>query len=141
MTNKNTHIATVLANLQTTSSGYDLIRYVGLPEMLGEEADLILYVLGKNLARHSDCATVEEVQEFFLHAGWGELHLVQEKRRGFLFELKGDIVEARLQTLSEIEFKLEVGFLAESIYRITNKSCEGVAEVKKKQILLHILHN
>ena len=141
MTNKNTHIATVLANLQTTSSGYDLIRYIGLPDMLGEEADLILYVMGKKLARQSDCATIEEVQEFFLHAGWGELLLIQEKRRGFHFELQGDIVKARLQTLQEVDFQLEAGFLAEAIYRFTNKISEGMAERKKDQILLHVLHN
>ncbi|SFM07202.1 Protein of unknown function [Gracilibacillus orientalis] len=141
MTNKKTNIATVLANLQTTSSGYDLIRYVGLPDMLGQESDLILYVMGKNLARQAECATTEEVKEFFQHVGWGELWLTQEKRRGFIYELGGNLIKARLQTLKEIDFQLEAGFLAETMYHISNKSCECVAEVNKDHVILHVLHN
>ncbi len=141
VTNKKTNIATVLANLQTTSSGYDLIRYIGLPDMLGQESDQILYVMGKNLARQAECMTIEEIQEFFQHVGWGELILSQEKRRGYLFELSGDIIKARLQTLKEIDFHLESGFLAETIYQISDKACESVAEINKDHIIFHVLHN
>ncbi|QGH35246.1 DUF2507 domain-containing protein [Gracilibacillus salitolerans] len=141
MTNKKTNIATVLANLQTTSSGYDLIRYVGLPDMLGQESDLILYVMGKNLARQAECASIVEIQEFFQHVGWGELLLANEKRRGFIYELGGNLIKARLQMLKEIDFQLEAGFLAESMYHITNKNCECVAEINKDHVILHALHN
>ncbi|WP_018931320.1 YslB family protein [Gracilibacillus lacisalsi] len=141
MTNKKTNIATVLTNLQTTSSGYDLLRYIGLPDMLGQESDLILYVMGKNLARQAECASTEEIQEFFQHVGWGELALTHEKRRGFIYELSGSLVKARLQTLKEIDFQLEAGFLAETMLQITDKSCECVAEVNKDHVILHVLHN
>ncbi|MGN8645721.1 DUF2507 domain-containing protein [Gracilibacillus sp. HCP3S3_G5_1] len=141
MTNKKTNIATVLANLQTTSSGYDLIRYIGLPDMLGQDSDLILYVMGKNLARQAECASAEEIKEFFQFVGWGDLLLMQEKRSGFIYELSGDLIKARLQTIENIDFQLEAGFLAEAIYRITDKDCECVAEIKKEQVIFHVLHN
>ncbi|GAE92703.1 hypothetical protein JCM21714_1714 [Gracilibacillus boraciitolerans JCM 21714] len=141
MTTKKTNIATVLANLQTTSSGYDLIRYIGIPDMLGQESDLILYVMGKKLARQAECISIEEIQEFFQHVGWGgELALSQEKRRGgYLFELSGSIIQARLQTLEKIDFQLEAGFLAETINQISEKDCESIAEIKKDHVILHVL--
>ncbi|MDX8046641.1 YslB family protein [Gracilibacillus sp. S3-1-1] len=141
MVDKKTNIATVLANLQTTSSGYDLIRYIGLPDMLGQESDLILYVMGKNIARQAECGSLEEIKEFFQHVGWGDLLIVKEKRNGYIYEISGELVQARKETLGEIDFQLEAGFLAEAIYHITEKECECVAEVKKGQVLLHVLHN
>ncbi|WP_066194552.1 MULTISPECIES: DUF2507 domain-containing protein [Gracilibacillus] len=141
MTKQNTSIATILANLQTTSSGYDLIRYIGLPDMLGQEKDLILYIMGKNLARKAQCGSKEEIQEFFVDAGWGDLHLLQEKRRGFIYELSGEIIEARQQTLGQIDYVLEAGFLAEAMVQIMDESYECIVEEKKQQILLNVLHN
>lgn len=139
MTEQKTHIATVLANLRNTSSGYDLLRYVGLPDMLGKDAGIILYVLGKNLARKAECESFEELFEFFLHSGWGELHLLQEKRKRYIFELSGDIVQSRLTTFEKIDFQIELGFIAETISRITSTSCECTSEIKKDQVLLHAI--
>ena len=141
LTEQKTHIATILANLRHTSSGYDLLRYVGLPDMLGKDAGIILYVLGKNLARKAECESFEELFEFFLHSGWGELQLVHEKRKKYIFELSGDIIQSRLATFENIDFQIELGFIAETITRITDTSCECTSEIKKGQVLLHaILH-
>nr|WP_239588043.1 DUF2507 domain-containing protein [Gracilibacillus alcaliphilus] len=134
-------MATVLANLQTTSSGYDLIRYIGLPDMLGQETELILYIMGKNIARQAQCGSLEEVKEFFAHVGWGELNLVQEKRKRLIFELGGDIIQARQQTLEQVDYVLEAGFLAESVVQIKEEANECVVETKKDQILLHVIQS
>ncbi|UOQ47200.1 YslB family protein [Gracilibacillus caseinilyticus] len=141
MTQNKTSLATILSNLQSTSSGYDLLRYIGLPEVLGQDSNLILYVMGKSFARQAECATYNEIQEFFQHAGWGEIRLIQEKRRGFIYQLDGELVKARLETIKDIDFHLEAGFLAETIFQLTNKSCEGLAEMKKDHVLFHVLHN
>ncbi|WP_163539736.1 DUF2507 domain-containing protein [Gracilibacillus sp. YIM 98692] len=140
MSRQTPNMATVLTNLQTTSSGYDIIRYIGLPDMLGEESDLILYVLGKNLARHTECGAIEEVEQFFVHAGWGDLQLEKEKRKGHLFRLDGDIVLARFQTIEKIDFQLEAGFLAASMEHITGKSCECLPDIKKNYVILQVIH-
>ncbi len=140
LTEKETNIATILANLQTTSSGYDLLRYIGLPDMFGKETDFILYILGKNLARKSEWISTEELQEFFLHVGWGELFLVKEKRRGYIFELAGEIVRSRLETIQQIEFQIEAGFLADAMEQITKKDCECLPEIKKGQVFLHVMY-
>ncbi|SES08450.1 Protein of unknown function [Gracilibacillus ureilyticus] len=139
MTEKKTNIATIIANLHITGSGYDLLRYIGLPDMLGKESDLILYVMGKNLAEKSDWVTTEEVLEFFLHVGWGDLVLAQEKRRGYVFHLSGEVIDARLETIENVEFRLEAGFLAKAMEQITGKPCECIAEIKKNLVEFHVI--
>jgi hypothetical protein len=141
LTDKHTNIATIIANLHITGSGYDLLRYIGLPDMLGKDKDLILYVLGKNLAAKSDWVNQEEVIEFFRHVGWGELVLVKEKRRGYIFELNGDVVLARLETIEDIEFRLEAGFLAYVMEQLTGKLCECIAEIKKDTVTFQVMYS
>ncbi|MFC4403729.1 YslB family protein [Gracilibacillus xinjiangensis] len=141
MIDKKTNIATIIANLHITGSGYDLLRYIGLPDMLGKDSDLILYVMGKNLAGKSDWVTIEEVMEFFRHVGWGELQLVKEKRRGNVFQLSGEVIEARIETIENIEFRLEAGFLAYVMEQITSKSCECIAEVKKDFVEFQVMYS
>ncbi|KAB8138190.1 DUF2507 domain-containing protein [Gracilibacillus oryzae] len=141
MTGKETNIATIIANLHITGSGYDLIRYIGLPDMLGKESHLILYVMGKNLAEKSDWVSQEEVIEFFRHVGWGELQLMKEKRRGLIFQLSGEVVDARIETIEDIEFRLEAGFLAYVMEQLLNKECECIAEVKKDGVEFHVIYS
>ncbi|ENH97031.1 hypothetical protein J416_07542 [Gracilibacillus halophilus YIM-C55.5] len=139
MGQKQTNVATILANLHSTNSGYDVLRYFCLPDMLGKEADMVLYMMGKNLARQSECATTQEIQEFFRHTGWGELLLTTEKRKGYQFILEGEVVQARIETIQAIEFYLESGFLAESLTMIDNNQYECFVDLKQDHAKLEVI--
>ncbi|SDK41856.1 YslB family protein [Sediminibacillus albus] len=124
---------TTIDRLHTSGAGYDILRYVCLPDLLGKEASPILYIMGKNLARNLKAGTIEEVINCFSKFGWGDLHLVKEKRREMIWELTGDQIKHRHETnLDSIEYRLEAGFLAESIQQIKGTACEGIEEIKQK---------
>ncbi|WP_077621314.1 YslB family protein [Sediminibacillus massiliensis] len=124
----------LMEHLHTTGAGYDVLRYICLPDLLGKEAAAITYVMGKNLARKLEPATVEELIECFSLFGWGHLELKKEKRREMVWELSGESVRKRHQSpLNEIDYRLEAGFLAESIQQIKETACECLEEVNTKQ--------
>ncbi len=75
---------THLDELHTTGAGYDILRYVGLPELLGQEKDTLSYFIGKSLARKFDMKTLEDIYLMFEKMGWGKLELVKQKRGIYL---------------------------------------------------------
>ncbi|WP_099158695.1 YslB family protein [Virgibacillus ndiopensis] len=123
---------TSLDKLQSSGAGYDLLRYYSLPEILGTEANTLLYFMGRNLARKLDIKTIEDIYFIFDKLGWGKLELVKKKRKEIIFHLMADSVANRLNAPFESEFRLEAGFLAESIQIINEASCECMEEVNKK---------
>lgn len=122
----------LLDKLQTNGAGYDIIRYISLPELFGEESDTLLYYMGRSLARKMDLHTLEDVTFAFEKLGWGRLELVKEKRRNLTFHLKSDAVVLRLQAPIETEFRLEAGFLAEAIQLLRGVTCECTEDIHKK---------
>lgn len=126
-------VESLVNELHTSGSGYDILRYVCLPDLLGKEANTILYVLGKNLARNLNPSTIEEVINFFNKTGWGELVQVKEKRREFIFELTGEPITKRIKADILTEYRMEAGFLAQSIEQIKSISCECIDEIKRKK--------
>jgi len=122
----------LLNNLNTPGAGYDVLRYVGLHDLLGEEASSILYFMGKNLARKFELNSIEDLYYFFDKMGWGKLELVKKKRKEFIFTLLADSVVHRLKSPLETEFRLEAGFLAEGIQLIDNIECECIEEINYK---------
>ncbi|WP_226036488.1 YslB family protein [Aquibacillus saliphilus] len=125
----------LLNHIHTSGSGYDLLRYVCLPDLLGRDANSILYVMGKNLARNVKVQTIDDLKNFFVKTGWGNLILLKEKRRELIFELTGDAISKRSQLDITIDYRLEAGFLAESIQLIKDCPCECVEESNKKKQL------
>ncbi|WP_026569766.1 MULTISPECIES: YslB family protein [Sediminibacillus] len=130
---------TTLDILHTSGAGYDILRYVCLPELLGKEAPPILYIMGKNLARKMEIGSVDEIIHFFEKMGWGKLQLIKEKRREMIWELTAEQINARQQVhLPEVDYRLEAGFLAEAIQQIKGLPCEGIEEVKPKNSSVHL---
>ncbi|SFB24238.1 Protein of unknown function [Lentibacillus halodurans] len=123
---------TLLDKLHTSGAGYDIIRYVGLPDIFGTESNTLLYFMGKNLARKLDIQSVSDIVYAFEKLGWGQLELVNEKKKELVFQLMADSVVYRLSSPLDTEFRLEAGFLAESIERIKERSCECKEELHKK---------
>lgn len=130
----------LLDQLQSPGAGYDILRYIALPELLGDEKDTLLYFMGKKLARKFSISTIEELTTFFATMGWGSLELVKEKRKGFVFYLLSDAIVQRIQTELQTEFNLEAGFLSETLEIMQEKVCECRYEVNTKihQVEFHV---
>ncbi|MFP7493374.1 YslB family protein [Terribacillus saccharophilus] len=123
-----------MEQLITHGAGHDILRFVSIPELLGEDSSSILYVLGKKLARQVKPASMEEIEDFFIQMGWGNLNLVKQKRHEITFELSGAPIVHRWKVGLGQEYRLEAGFLAASIEQIKELVCECVDEnVPKKE--------
>lgn len=121
-----------LDELHTTGAGYDVLRYISLPEVLGTQTNTLLYFMGRNLARKLDIKALEDIYYIFDKIGWGNLELIKEKRKELVFHLMADAVVQRLNASFDTEFRLESGFLAEAIQMINERECECVEAVNHK---------
>jgi len=95
--------------------GYELIREILLPEILGSDAPEILYWVGKQLARKFPLQDLTELVKFFDQAGWGELKVRNEKKNELELELSSELITHRLQSKGNWHFQLEAGFLAQQM--------------------------
>lgn len=116
--------------------GNDVLRYICLPDLLGKDSSTVLYIMGKNLARKIQPESVEAIIEYFQLFNWGNLHQIKEKRREVYFELSGTAVEQRFKLLDEVDYRLEAGFLAESMEQMNKLACECFTDVKPKKKLV-----
>ncbi|WP_067843340.1 YslB family protein [Amphibacillus sediminis] len=128
-----TKIEAIVEKMETTGSGYDLLRYVALPDLLGKDAPTILYVLGKNLARQIKWSSIDQVIIFFKNTGWGALELVKEKRSEHIFKLQTKAISNRYALGIETDYRIEAGFLAAAMEQIKQYSCECIEEEKPKK--------
>ncbi|WP_440896034.1 YslB family protein [Amphibacillus sp. Q70] len=135
-------IEKIVDQLETTGTGYDLLRYVALPDLLGKDAPKILYVMGKNLARELSFQSIEEIAIFFYKTGWGTLELVKEKRSEHIFKLQTRSISERYRLGIETDYRLESGFLAAAMEQINSFHCECIEEEKPKKnyIELRVQH-
>ncbi|RDU36313.1 DUF2507 domain-containing protein [Neobacillus piezotolerans] len=95
--------------------GYELIREILLPELLGKNAPELLYWAGKLLARKYPLKTIDEVKAFFVRASWGSLDIRKESKNEMEFELEAVMLPSRVPSKAEAYFQLEAGFLAQQI--------------------------
>jgi len=95
--------------------GYELIREILLPEILGKDTPEILYWAGKRLARKFPLIDIEQIIEFFSKAAWGQLELIKESKTELQFELMSPLIVSRVKSKAEYFFQLEAGFLAQQI--------------------------
>ncbi|MFC7061594.1 YslB family protein [Halobacillus seohaensis] len=128
-----------ISSLVATGAGFDLLRYYTLPDFLGKDSPYLLYFMGKNIARETTATTFEDLYEFFQYMGWGALQLIKEKRKEMIFHLQGHIVEKRLnQKIYKVDFRLECGFLAETLQSITGDTYECIEEISSKEHIVVI---
>lgn len=120
-----------LNDLDTETVGHDVLRYISLPNLLGAESQTLLYYMGKNLARSFEFNSLDDVYFIFEKLGWGFLEPTKEKRNELLFSLMSDSVARRLHSNLAKEFRLEAGFLAETVQIIYERDCECVEKIKK----------
>ncbi|MGD6802488.1 YslB family protein [Rossellomorea vietnamensis] len=119
--------------------GYELMRDILLPEILGKHTTDILYWGGKSLARRFPLVSLEETEAFFLEAGWGKLTLADDKKDEQIFILSGPFVERRLSLKTDISFKMEAGFLAEQVQSKKKAVTEAAEEIHKRSKTVKII--
>ncbi|MCM3725335.1 YslB family protein [Neobacillus cucumis] len=95
--------------------GYELIREILLPEILGKDTPEILYWAGKRLARKYPLANFDEVVTFFHNASWGQLEIKKETKNEIEIELLSPLLVSRVKSKAEHFFQLEAGFLAQQM--------------------------
>jgi predicted hydrocarbon binding protein len=95
--------------------GYELIREVLIPELLGSDTPEILYWAGKKLARKFPLQSFTEIIDFFKRAGWGDLSIKSETKNEFELELSSNLITKRMKNQEPRYFQIEAGFLAEQI--------------------------
>lgn len=122
----------LLEELHTSGAGYDVLRYISLPELLGPESDTLLYFMGRNLARKLTFDTIEDIYHIFDQLGWGKLEIIKSKRQEIIFSLMSDAVVNRINATFETEFRMEAGFLAEAIQQLKETDAECTEEINKK---------
>lgn len=113
-----------LDKLPKDTTGHDIIRYVGLPDVLGPEQATLLYFMGKQLARKFELNNMEDIVYLFYSLRWGKLELIKEKKKQLTFHLMSDDIVERMKSPLEIDFRLEAGFIAQAISHITERPCE-----------------
>lgn len=118
--------------LQISAFGYELIREIILPDLLGEDSYQILYWAGKQLARKFPLPNLTEVIAFFEHAGWGQLVIKKETKNEIQFSLTGDMLNRRLDLYPTCHFQLEAGFLAEQCSFQKKCYSESISTIKKR---------
>ncbi|WP_082797313.1 YslB family protein [Neobacillus drentensis] len=117
--------------------GYELIREILLPEILGKDTPEILYWAGKRLARKFPLTDIAQIIDFFTKASWGQLEIKKESKTEIQFELFSPLIVSRVKSKAEYFFQLEAGFIAQQI----ELQKEAIAEtfehpVKKSNIVL-----
>ncbi|HLQ96691.1 MAG TPA: DUF2507 domain-containing protein [Pseudogracilibacillus sp.] len=130
--NGNTISLTALHGLSDATAGQDVLRYIGLPTLLGEEKDTILYFFGRNLARQFEIDEVEDMYYIFQKLKWGNLEVVKEKRNRVTLYLMADEVVQRIESSIDAEFRIEAGFIAEVFQKIFQRGTECIEELNKK---------
>ncbi|MBS4202672.1 YslB family protein [Lederbergia citrea] len=113
--------------------GYELLRDILIPGLLGKDTAEISYWAGKHLARKFPLLSLEEINSFFEEAGWGKMLLLEESKNELKIELSGKMVLRRFHMLSDPCFRLEAGFIAEQIQSQKQTVTEAYDEVNKKK--------
>ncbi|EKN65029.1 hypothetical protein BABA_21741 [Neobacillus bataviensis LMG 21833] len=117
--------------------GYELIREILLPEILGKDTPEILYWAGKRLARKFPLDDFDQVIEFFANASWGQLDLTKETRDEIEIELTSPLIVSRVKSKAEYFFQLEAGFLAQQIELQKEAIAEAFEHPVKKANKVH----
>lgn len=105
-----------LLNLPATGPlfGQLMLRDLLLPDLLGKETEAITYWAGRSLARRLP-VNEDDLPELFTRVGFGTLTPAASKKHQRVYTLSGTTVATRMANFTEPDFRLEAGFLAQSL--------------------------
>ncbi|WP_428909320.1 YslB family protein [Niallia sp. Krafla_26] len=112
--------------------GYELIREVLIPDILGEETPKILYWAGKNVARKYPLESLSDIIPFFKQAGWGDLQVIKESKSELVLELSSEMITKRIKENGKSTFQLEAGFLAQQVENQKQAITEAFEHPRKR---------
>ena len=118
--------------LTVSAYGYELIREILIPELLGRETPDLLYWAGKRIARLFPVNTVEECVPFFQKVAWGNLEIVKQNKNEVVYTLSSELIEKRLKEKGKSTFQLEAGFLAQQYEQTKKVIVEAFEDPKKR---------
>ena len=116
--------------LTVPAYGYELIREILIPELLGRDTPDLLYWAGKRIARLFPLHAIEEAYTIFQKVGWGNLEVVKQTKNEITYQLSSDLIEKRLKEKGKCTFQLEAGYLAQQ-YEQTKKVIAEAFEDQK----------
>lgn len=122
----------VIDQLSSETIGYDILKYVSLPNVFGAENEAIMYYVGRDLARKLEMRSIDDLFYLFEKFRWGKLELIKQKKNEMTFHLMSDDIVHRLRSPLDIDFRLESGFLAEAIQKLYERQCECTEKVNEK---------
>lgn len=123
--------------IKTSPLAHELLRTKLLADLLGNENEMIQYYMGKNLARMYPCASIEDLGKFFSAIGWGNLQMINEKKKERQFELSGSIIQARFSYDTPYLYKMEAGWIAEQLNQLTGEAWECTYKENKRKAIIH----
>lgn len=117
-----------LLNLSATGPlfGQLMLRDLLLPDLLGKETESITYWAGRSLARRLPVAE-EDLSALFARIGFGTLTVAATKHHQRIYTLSGTTVATRMANFEQPDFRLEAGFLAQSLQQELGCVVEGSA--------------
>ncbi|MDF7636682.1 YslB family protein [Leuconostocaceae bacterium ESL0958] len=131
---KNSKQKTVTPTASTVSAFAPLLLRDGLLDnLLGVDYANITYWAGKELARQFPAQTIEELQQFFTKAAWGDLTILYQDSGQQQWSLTGPIVQERLAVKESPDFSLETGFLAQQLESQSAAIAEGSFSFSSKK--------
>ncbi|WP_461225004.1 DUF2507 domain-containing protein [Lacticaseibacillus suihuaensis] len=116
------------------------IRDLLLPDLLGVETSNILYWAGRALAAKLPVAE-PDIPALFEKVGLGTLTPEAAKRVERSYLLAGAVVETRIQNFDDPDFRLEAGFLAQSLQQVLGVVVEANPTIdrRKKTVTLTVV--
>ncbi|MBO9130562.1 YslB family protein [Bacillus sp. 165] len=131
-----------LQHIQINAFAYELLREEVLPDLMGKELPRILYWAGKNIARNHPLKSMDQVSEFFIQAGWGELTILEQNRHAMMLQLTSPLIKERYRTRTRqanTTYQLEAGFIAQQIQQMQGIVTEAYEEQKKRADSVHFI--
>lgn len=118
--------------LTVPAYGYELIREVLIPELLGRDTPDLLYWAGKRIARLFPLTAIEEAYVFFQKVGWGNLEVVKQTKNEIIYQLSSELIEKRLKEKGKCTFQLEAGYIAQQYEQTKKVIAEAFEDPKRK---------
>ena len=135
---KNYYDSLLHAVAQPETLGYELLRDILLPDLLGQEAPGILYWAGKDLARRLPLQQLADLPAFFEQFNFGHLTLSQQTKNRYIYRLDGAQVKQRQKAFEQADFQLEAGFIAQQTQQLTKAVAEGQLQPERDAVTIII---
>lgn len=118
--------------LTVPAYGYELLREILIPDLLGRDTPDLLYWAGKRIARMFPLEKIEDARSFFEKAGWGTLEIVKQTKNEIDYTITSPLIEKRLKEKGKCSFQLEAGYLAQQHEQTKKVIAEAFEDPKRR---------